>query len=125
MSHWEAFTPLILGAGKESCLSWVCLCLCLSALGHVCLWSFYPGLGDCHGPFVPATIEWSRLLPSLFTSLVILVWGLWAQRRWLRCSCQHYGVRRQDSALSHGHVPGSFPPWFVAALPLIATLAMV
>lgn len=34
-------------------------------------------------------------------------------------------VRRQDSALSHGHVLGSFPPWFVAALPLIATLAMV
>lgn len=52
---WDAFTPLILGAGRESCLSWVCLCLCLS--GPVCLWSFCLGLEDQHGPFVPAAAE--------------------------------------------------------------------
>lgn len=64
-----------------------------------------------------------RLLSSLFTSPVVLgMRFFWAQDIWFRCLCQHCRVRRQDSALSHGHVLGSFPPWFVSSCSSLGVL---
>lgn len=62
-------TPLILGAGRESCLSWVCLCLCLS--GSCVFVVFLSSLrGLAWSPLSQPLLR--RLLSCLLTSPVVL-----------------------------------------------------
>lgn len=66
---WDTFTPLILGAGRESCLSWVCLCLCLS--GSCVFVVFLSRLrGLAWSPLSQPLLR--RLLSCLLTSPVVL-----------------------------------------------------
>lgn len=79
---WDDFTPLILGAGRESCLNWVCLCLCLSGS---CVFVVF--LSRLRGP------AWSPLSQLLLCRRSLSSYKscgagneiLWAQRRWFSC----------------------------------------
>lgn len=67
---WDAFTPLILEAGRESCLSWVCLCLCLSgSCVFVVFLSRFRGLA--WSPLSQSLLS-RRLLSCRLTSSVVL-----------------------------------------------------
>lgn len=65
---WDVFTPLILGAGRESCLSWVCLCLSGSCVFVV----FLSRLRGLAWSPLSQLLQSRRLLSCLLTSPVVL-----------------------------------------------------
>lgn len=118
---WDAFTPLILGAGRDSCLSWVCLCLCLS--GSCVFVVFLSRLrGLAWSPLSQPLLS-RRLLSCVLTSPVVLgvrFFGL----RGSGSDAHASTVGLEGSALTMA-VPGSFPPWFLSSCsPLIPGSAL-
>lgn len=68
----------------------------------------------------------SRRLLSSLTSPVVLGMRFLGSGDLVQMPVQYCEVRRQDGVLSHGHVLGSFPPWFVSSCSsLLATLGVL
>lgn len=108
------FTPLILGAGRESCLSWVCLCLCLS--GSCVFVVFLSRLrGLAWSPLSQLLLR--RLLSCFLTSPVVLGMRFFGLRGY-GSDAHDSTVELEGSALTMVMCSGHFHHGFcLAALP--------